>query len=105
MSELIKSKPSSTDKSGGNDSYHLDSESDRGKSNKESKLRHNREWKGLVRNAAEPPPLRSSGIENLHLDERSRSHHKVRRTRKSPSPRPAVQRKRGRTDERHNTKV
>ncbi|XP_062115325.1 uncharacterized protein LOC133829613 [Humulus lupulus] len=103
VSELIKSKPLSVEKPGTNDSHHLDSESDRGKSNKESRTRHNREWKGLARNPAEPPPLRSSGIENLHLEERS--HHRSRRSRKSSSPpRAAAQRKRDRTDERHNTK-
>ncbi|PON81343.1 Splicing factor-like protein [Trema orientale] len=102
VTELIKSNPLSAPKSGTNDSHHLDSESDRGKSSKESKIRHHREWKGLVRSPAEPPPLRSSGIENLHVDEKS--HHKVRRSRKSPSPRPAAQRKRDRTDDRHNAK-
>ncbi|KAM6570603.1 hypothetical protein CsatB_018588 [Cannabis sativa] len=109
VSELIKSKPLSVvEKSGMNDSQHLDSETDRGKSNKESRTRHNREWKGLVRNPAEPPPLRSSGIENLQSDEKS--HHRSRRSRKTSSPRPArparpaVQRKRDRTDDRHNAK-
>ena len=101
--EVIKSKSSPADKLGRSDSHKLDSESDRGKPSSESKIRHNREWKGLVRDASDPPPLRSSEIENIHLDEKS--HQRIRRTRRSPSLRPAGQRKRSRTDDRQNTKV
>ncbi|EXC12842.1 Zinc finger CCCH domain-containing protein 14 [Morus notabilis] len=96
--EETKTKPSSADKSGRDYSHHLESES-----KKEAKIRHNKEWKGLIRDAAEPPPLRSSEVEKIHVKERT--HHRVRHTRRSPSPRPAVERKRNRTDERQNTKV
>lgn len=101
--EETKTKPSSADKSGRDYSHQLESESDTGKPKKESKIRHNKEWKGLIRDAAEPPPLRSSEVEKINVKERT--HHRVRRTRRSPSPRPAVERKRNRTDERQNTKV
>ncbi|PON96190.1 hypothetical protein TorRG33x02_081200 [Trema orientale] len=63
---------SSPHKFGTSDSHRLDSESDGGKSRKESKIWHHREWKELAKSPVEPPPLQSSGIENLHLEERYR---------------------------------
>ncbi|XWS35496.1 hypothetical protein CRYUN_Cryun20dG0002300 [Craigia yunnanensis] len=83
----------------GADSHQLDSDSERGKSTKFARNRHNREWKGLVRDAAEPPPLRSSEVENIRLDEKSR---KVS-GRRSTSPRPN-QKKRSRLNERQSIK-
>ena len=84
------------------DSHHSDSESEREKSNKLSRSRHNREWKGLVRDAAEPPPLRSSDIDKMHYEEKP--NRRVSRAKRSPSPR-SFQRKRSQPDERENKKV
>lgn len=103
LDEVLKAKPTAGDQSGKNDSLHMDSESERVKPNKESKSRHRREWKGLVRDAAEPPPLRSSEIEKIHLEEKT--HQRVSHARRSSSPRPVVQRKRTRPYERENIKV
>lgn len=100
---MLKAKPTAGDQSGRIDSHHMDSESERVQPNKESKSRHRREWKGLVRDAAEPPPLRSSEIEKIHSEEKT--HQRASRTRRSSSPRPVVQRKRTRPDERENMKV
>ncbi|KAH7570680.1 hypothetical protein JRO89_XS05G0155000 [Xanthoceras sorbifolium] len=101
--EAAKVKPTSGDKSGSNDSPHLDSETEGGKSNKLSRSRHNREWKGLVRDAAEPQPLRSSEVDDIHFEEKT--HREVERGRRSPSPpRPKGQKKRSRTDERQHSK-
>uniref|UniRef100_A0A5B6YVE5 RRM domain-containing protein n=1 Tax=Davidia involucrata TaxID=16924 RepID=A0A5B6YVE5_DAVIN len=100
--EVTKAKPKSGEQTVRNDSHPLDSDSDRGKSDKLSRSRHNREWKGLVRDADEPPPLRSSVIDNVHIEERT--HGRVGRVKHSLSPRPTVQKKRSRPDERHQTK-
>lgn len=84
----------------GADSHRLDSDSERGKSAKFAKNRHNREWKGLVRDAAEPPPLRSSEVENIQVEEKSSR--KVSHGR-SASPR-SSRKKRSRLDERQPIK-
>lgn len=84
------------------DSQHLHSESEREKSAKISRRRHNREWKGLARDAAEPPPLRSSIIDNMHAERNN--HRRVGRSKRSLSPRPLVQRKRNRPDDRQQPK-
>ncbi|XP_021280563.1 nucleolin 1 [Herrania umbratica] len=78
----------------------LDSDSEKGKSTKLARNRHNREWKGLVQDASEPPPLRSSEVENICFEEKTRR--KVSRGRSS-SPRPS-QKKRSRIDERQPIK-
>ncbi|KAA8520257.1 hypothetical protein F0562_014513 [Nyssa sinensis] len=100
--EVTKTKPKSAEQTVRNDSNHLDSDSDRGKSDKLSRSRHNREWKGLVRDAEEPPPLRSSVIDSADVEERT--HGRVGRGKRSLSPRPTVPKKRSRPDERHQTK-
>lgn len=103
--EVTKTKPSLADGSGRNDSHHLESESDKGKSKKEPKIRHNKEWKGLIRDAADPPPLRSSELDDIRVLEKThKPHREGRRSRRSPSPQPAVEKKRTRTDEQQNTK-
>ncbi|GFZ00461.1 RNA binding (RRM/RBD/RNP motifs) family protein [Actinidia rufa] len=83
-------------------SRHLDSDSERGKTNKLSRSRHNREWKSLVRDADEPPPFQSSVFDDVHTDDRI--HRKVSSAKRSPSPQPIVQKKRSRPDERQHTK-
>ncbi|XP_039048451.1 uncharacterized protein LOC120189181 isoform X2 [Hibiscus syriacus] len=81
----------------GADSHQLDIDSQKTKTAKVSRNRHNREWKGLVRDATEPPPLWSSVDENTRFEERPS--HKVSRGR-STSP-CLTQKKRSRPDERH----
>ncbi|KAA3471513.1 nucleolin 1 [Gossypium australe] len=84
----------------GAESHQLDTDSERGKSTKFPRNRHNRDWKGLVRDATEPPPLRSSEVENIRFEEKSSR--KVGRGR-STSP-PPTQKKRSRPDERQPIK-
>ncbi|XVF79604.1 hypothetical protein PTKIN_Ptkin15bG0002600 [Pterospermum kingtungense] len=81
------------------DSHQLGSDSERGKSTELVRNRHNREWKGLARDAAEPPPLRSSEVENIRFEGKSRR--KVSRQRSSSPP---SQKKRSRLDERQSIK-
>lgn len=103
IEDVSKRKTTSGDLIGKSDSYHLSSEPEREKSNnKVTRSRHNREWKGLARDEAEPPPFRSSEIGDIHVEDKS--HSKVSRA-KSPSRQSAAQRKRIRSDERHNTEV
>ncbi|KAJ7949142.1 putative RNA binding family protein [Quillaja saponaria] len=100
--EAPKRKPISVVQAGDDDSHNLDSDSARGKSNKLLRSRHNKEWKGLVREAAEPPPLRSSELNAIHVEEKSL--HEVNRGLRSLSPQRPFQRKRNRPDERQSTK-
>lgn len=102
MDEAPKTKPTAGEQSEKNESLHSNAESETEKYNKLSRSRHNREWKGLVRDAVEPPPLRSSDIDRIHLEEKP--HRKDIRARRSPSPRPSFQRKRSRPDEHENKK-
>lgn len=85
----------------GDDTQHLNSESNTGNSRKLSRRRHNSDWKGLGRDETEPLILRSSVVFNSHLEENIRT--KVDRHPRSP-PSPPVRRKRDRSDE-HKTKV
>jgi len=103
MDEAPKTKPTEGEQSGKNESHLSNAESEREKYNKLSRSRHNWEWKGLVRDAVEPPPLRSSDIERIHFEEKP--YRKDSRAKRSPSPRPSFQRKRGRPDEHENKKV
>lgn len=102
--EASEIKPTLGDHAGKIDSALLDSESERGKSNKLSRSRHNREWKGLVRDLDEPPPpLRRFEAENTHFEEKT--HRIVTRARDSPSPpRQKFQKKRSRHEERQHSK-
>ncbi|KAE8672136.1 hypothetical protein F3Y22_tig00111851pilonHSYRG00083 [Hibiscus syriacus] len=81
-------------------SHQLDIDSERAKTTKVSRNRHNREWKGLVRDAADPPPLRSSVVENICFEEKSSLKVSCGRS-TSPCP---TQKKRSRPDERHPIK-
>ncbi|XP_057978685.1 nucleolin 1 [Malania oleifera] len=94
-----KAKPTLVEQAGRNEN-HVDPESDRGKSSRLSRSRHNREWKGLVRDATETPPLRSSEIDNLHIEEKLHRKH----AKQSLSPEPSVQKKRNRPDDWQQTK-
>ncbi|XP_044487807.1 uncharacterized protein LOC123212723 isoform X2 [Mangifera indica] len=95
--KMVKMKPTL---GGQGDSPQLDPESERGKPNKLSRSRHNREWKGLARNAAETPLLQTSEVDNVYLEEKPGP--EVSHSKKTPPPR--VQKKRIRPDERQHTK-
>ncbi|KDP43453.1 hypothetical protein JCGZ_16740 [Jatropha curcas] len=101
-SDVLKTKPTLGDQAGQNESHNIDSESGKGKSNNLPRSRQKREWKGLMRDAAEPPPLRSSEVEVTRFEERS--HHKASHTRRSSPPQSPQQKKRSRQDERQNMK-
>ncbi|KAF5752669.1 hypothetical protein HS088_TW01G00585 [Tripterygium wilfordii] len=96
------SKPISGDRGLKNDSHLLDAEQERERSAKLSRPRHNREWRGLARDDAEPPPFRSSEVENIHFEEKA--HHNVSRHRISPTSLHSDQRKRSRPDEQPSMK-
>ncbi|KAI8026120.1 Polyadenylate-binding protein 2 [Camellia lanceoleosa] len=98
--EAAKEKPTTGDQMARNDLHHLDFKSDRGKSSKLSRSRHNREWKTLVRDVDEPPPFQSSVIDNVHTDERTRG--KVGHAERSHSPQPVAQKKSGRAEQSHS---
>ncbi|KAL6964827.1 hypothetical protein U1Q18_035882 [Sarracenia purpurea var. burkii] len=100
--EAAITKTSTGDEARIDDSRHLDFDSERGKFDKLSRSRHNREWKSLVRDAGEPPPFQSAVIDNVHTNERA--HWKVGRPKRSPSPQPIGQKKRSRPDDRLQTK-
>lgn len=101
--EGAKSKPALGNQGRRSDPQLLHSESDREKSGKLSRSRHNKEWKGLVRDAAELPPLRSSEIDDMHAEDNNR--HRVSRSKRAFSPRRPIERKRNRPDERQQAKV
>ncbi|XP_010247695.1 PREDICTED: uncharacterized protein LOC104590670, partial [Nelumbo nucifera] len=100
--EVTKRKPVLIEQTERYDPKDLDSESEREILTKEPRSRRNREWKGLVRDVAEPPPLRSSEIGDLHSGEKT--HGGSGRNKRSHSPRPSHQRKRNRQDDRQPTK-
>lgn len=100
--EAAEAKTKSGDQRRRNESRHLDSDSERGKSSKLSRSRHNREWKSLVRDADEPPPFQSSGTDSVGTHERAQL--KISQSKRSPPPQPLSQKKRSRPDERQETK-
>ncbi|KAK7271589.1 hypothetical protein RJT34_27621 [Clitoria ternatea] len=102
LEETPKRKLISEVQGGGSDSQPLNSQSEKGKSGKLSRSRHNKDWKGLLRGDGEPPIIRSSVVDNAHLEEKSR--HKDKRGPRSQSPKPPVQKKRGRGDEEQRAK-
>ncbi|KAI9081463.1 hypothetical protein K1719_036609 [Acacia pycnantha] len=99
--ESLKRKLPSEVHAGNDVSQHLDSQLERGKSSKLSTSRRNKDWKEAVRGGAEPPPLRSSEIDNAYLEEKARS--KVNRSPRSRSISP-IRKKRGRPDGQLKTK-
>ncbi|XP_034704467.1 uncharacterized protein LOC117928634 [Vitis riparia] len=94
--EIAETKHTMGEHTERNDSLHLDSESERGNSLR-SRSRHNREWKGLARDGAEPPPLRSSEDDHVHTEEKT--HRKVGHAKRSLSPKHPNQKKRNRPDD------
>lgn len=99
--EVAETKHTLGDHSERND-LHLDSEPERGNSLR-SRSRHNREWKGLVRDVAEPPPLRSSEADYVHSEEKT--HHRACHAKQSLSPKHPSQKKRNRPDDVKQAKV
>lgn len=100
VNEATKAKPTSAIQAGSNGPPIVDSEIG---GNKLSRSRHNREWKGAMREA-DPPPLRSSVVADIHHGERT--NREVGRGRRSISPRQSKGlKKRSRTEERQHTKV
>lgn len=77
----------------------LGSESEKETSLQESKSRRNREWRGLVRNEAEPPPFRSSEIEDIHVENRTQQ--KPIRGKRHHSPEPFTQKRSRHVDRQH----
>ncbi|KAL2932531.1 Embryonic polyadenylate-binding protein 2 [Bienertia sinuspersici] len=84
------------------DTSHPVSESDRGKSSKVSRSRHNRDWKGLVTDVSQPP-LRS--VVTNHIRNEEKAYSSALHTRQSVSPERPVHRKRNRADEFSRPKV
>jgi len=76
---------------------------DSGGKSKSSKSRHNRDWKGLVMDDTQPPPLRSAITGHGQHEEKARR--SALRARQSVSPDPALHRKRNRPDEQTQLKV
>ncbi|KAI3742928.1 hypothetical protein L1987_60627 [Smallanthus sonchifolius] len=66
-------------------------------SDKVSKNRSSKDWKGVTRDPDEPPPLRSAIITNIHSEDDKN------RINRSPSPQPLIHRKRGRSGETGHT--
>jgi len=100
--EVAKAKPELGENADKTDTNHPVSDSGGGKS-KSSKSRHNRDWKGLVTDDTQPPPLRSTIAD--HVQHEEKAHCIPLRARQSVSPEPAVHRKRNRPDERTQLKV
>ncbi|XP_030552194.1 uncharacterized protein LOC115756515 isoform X1 [Rhodamnia argentea] len=102
VNDLHEVKPMSEELPDTADSLNLEPESEKGKSSNLSRSRRNREWKGLMGDAGEPPPLKSS--ESRHIHEEAKSYPRDHRARRSISPQHATQRKRSRLDERQHMK-
>uniref|UniRef100_A0A2P2LCE7 PWI domain-containing protein n=1 Tax=Rhizophora mucronata TaxID=61149 RepID=A0A2P2LCE7_RHIMU len=90
-------KLSLEEQAGRNGSHHIDSELEKDKPGTLSRSRHKREWKGLVRDGNEPPPLRSSDVDVSYVD--GKPDHKVNHLQRSPSPQSPQQKKRRRHEQ------
>ncbi|XP_057459079.1 uncharacterized protein LOC130749716 isoform X2 [Lotus japonicus] len=100
--EAPKRKLISEVQAGGDGFQHLNSQSERVESNKLSRSRRNKDWKGLVGRDTEAPYLWNSEVDNVHLEEKDRS--KVNRGPRLQSPPSPVQRKRRRSVDQQKTK-
>ncbi|ANM63894.1 RNA binding (RRM/RBD/RNP motifs) family protein [Arabidopsis thaliana] len=78
----------------------LDSEYDKGRSDKSNGARRGRQWRSQPTNVSEIPPLLSSEVHKIHNYEKK--DHKHRHNKRSPSPQAQSQRKRSRTDDSRN---
>ncbi|KNA11155.1 hypothetical protein SOVF_137760 [Spinacia oleracea] len=100
--EVAKAKPELVERTSKDHSDHPVSESDRGKSSKTFRSRHNRDWKGLVTDNSQPPLIRSSVTNNLQNEEKT--YPNALHGRQSVSPERPVHRKRYRPGERPRPK-
>ncbi|XP_068638824.1 protein gar2-like isoform X3 [Aristolochia californica] len=82
---------------------HLHSDYDGERPATETRSRRNREWKGLMRDEAEPPPLRNIEIDYFHSEKKT--HRRPGRSKRSRSPVSWAQRKRTRQDERQKEMI
>ncbi|CAK7330835.1 unnamed protein product [Dovyalis caffra] len=94
--EVARTNPTRGEHTVGSESHHMDSELEKVKPDNLSRGRHKKEWKGVVRDVNYPTPLRSSVVDTIHQEEKT--HRKVSRARRSPSPQPTQQKKRSRHD-------
>ncbi|CAL9220559.1 unnamed protein product [Arabidopsis halleri] len=78
----------------------MDSESERGRSDKSNGARRGRQWRSQPTNVSEIPPLLSSEVHKIHNYEKK--DHKHRHNKRSPSPQSQSHRKRSRTDDSRN---
>lgn len=101
--EASKLRPTIGEDTGRNDSHQVEAESGNAKLSKSLRPRHNREWKGLVRDEAEHPSSHSYEFDNTHLEKESRG--KVGNGIKSVSTEPVVHRKRRHSEEQQNKEV
>ncbi|GMH04432.1 hypothetical protein Nepgr_006271 [Nepenthes gracilis] len=101
--EVLKVKPALVEHAARNVSQDLDAEAEREKSEKASRRRHNREWKGLARDGAQPPPFCSSEIDVVQKE--GKTHQDIGHIRQPAPSEPPRQRKRSRPDERQPSKV
>ncbi|KAJ6750905.1 hypothetical protein OIU85_001442 [Salix viminalis] len=100
--EMARTIPTLVERTEGDESHQLDSEPENLKPDISTRGRHKKEWKGVARDVNQPPPLRSSVVDNIHLEEKT--HGKASRARRTPSPQPPQQKKRSRHDEQHHVK-
>lgn len=80
----------------------LNSVSNKVKSGKLPRSRHNREWRSLVRDEEAPAPFRSTAADEVHLDEKT--HDKVNRAKQS-TYQEVAEKKRNRPEELPQVKV
>ncbi|XP_010534260.1 PREDICTED: protein gar2 [Tarenaya hassleriana] len=80
------------------ESVHLDSESEKGQSDKPLLSRRSRKWRELPNDAAKVPPLISSEVHKIDYEEKK--DRRGRHDRRSPSPQARSRRKRSRSDDR-----
>lgn len=99
---VITTRPASDEKADKNDTWQLGSESNKVESDKSRPL-HRREWKGLVRDTDQRPPLRSVVVDTSHTE--VVNHQKPGCIKQSISPQPEVQRKRSRHEYQPKMKV
>lgn len=81
----------------------IDSESEKGRSDKLHGGRRGRQWRSQPTNASEIPPLLSSEVHKIHNYEKK--DHKQRHDKRSSSPQSQSHRKRGRAGDSRNEQV
>ncbi|KAL8171469.1 hypothetical protein V2J09_023273 [Rumex salicifolius] len=92
--ETLKPKATSAD-------VHQDLDKEQVESDKTSKSRHSRKWRGLTSNEYQPPQLRSCVVDEAE-NQRKTSRNHDGYTKRSVSPNPPPQRKRSRASEREH---